>query len=66
MAPFTGIANPEELAIMTEAFEAYCLQHSIVDKHVRTDTAQIVIFLFQGGANTVDELKVALDRWHGP
>lgn len=65
MSHFTGIANPQELAIMAEAFKSYCLEHGIVDKHARTDTAQIVIFLFQGGATSAEELKVELNRWHG-
>ncbi len=28
MVPFTGIANPEQLAVMTEAFEGHCLQQA--------------------------------------
>ena len=40
MVPFTGTANPEQLAVMTEAFEGHCLQHNIVDKNARTDTAK--------------------------
>jgi hypothetical protein len=62
MVPFTGTANPEQSAMMTEAFEDYCLQHNIVDEYVRTDTAQIVILLFNGGARTVEELKAGLER----
>ena len=62
MVPFTGIANPEQLAVMTEAFEGHCLQHNIVDKHARTDTAQVVILLFEGGATTVEELKARLEK----
>ena len=45
MFPFAGTANPEQLAIMTEAFEAHCLEHNIVDEYARTDTAQLVIAL---------------------
>ena len=32
MSPFTGTANPEQLAIMSEAFEQHCLLHGIVDE----------------------------------
>jgi hypothetical protein len=62
MFPFTGTANPEQQAIMTEVFEDHCLQHSIVDEYARTDTAQLVILLFDGGARTVEELKARLAR----
>jgi hypothetical protein len=62
MSPFTGFANPEQQAVMTEVFEDHCLQHNIVDEYARTDTAQLVILLFDGGARTVEELKARLAR----
>ena len=60
MFPFDGTANPEQLAIMTEAFEAHCLEHNIVDEYARVDTAQLVILLFEGGATTVGEINAGL------
>lgn len=62
MFPFTGTANPEQLAVMTEVFEDHCLQHNIVEEYARTDAAQLVILLFDGGARTVEELKARLVR----
>ena len=64
MFPFTGTENPEQLAVMTEVFEDHCLQHNIVDEYARTDAAQLVILLFDGGARTVEELKAGLGRLH--
>ena len=65
MLPFAGTANPEQLAIMTEAFESHCLEHNIVDEYARTDTAQLVILLFEGGATTVGEINAGLKRLGG-
>jgi hypothetical protein len=62
MSLFTGTADPEQLAIMSEAFEDHCLEHNIVDEYARTDTAQLVILLFNGGARTVEEIKARLNR----
>jgi hypothetical protein len=62
MSLFTGTADPEQLAIMSEAFEDRCLEHNIVDEYARTDTAQLVILLFNGGARTVEEIKARLNR----
>ena len=62
MFPFTGTTNPEQLAVMTEVFEDHCLQNDIVEEYARTDAAQLVILLFDGGARTVEELKARLAR----
>ena len=62
MSPFST-ASPEELAIMTEAFDAHCLQHNIVDHSAaREHAAHIVTMLFDRGAKTVEELRAGLDR----
>ena len=62
MSPFPGTANPEELAIMTEAFDSHCLAHNIVDEADRTQIAILVMMLFEGGATTANELKAGLMR----
>ena len=62
MSPFPEIANPEDLAAMTEAFESHCLRHNIVDETARSNTAKHVMLLFDGGAKTVEELKAGLER----
>jgi hypothetical protein len=62
MSPFTGTANPDQMAIMTEALDSYCLQHNIVDEKARSNIAQLILALFEEGATTVEELKAGLDR----
>ena len=60
MSPFTGTANPEQLAIMSEAFEQHCLLHGIVDETDRSQIAQLIVLMFQGGARSVEELRAGL------
>ena len=62
MSPFTGTANPEQLAIMTEVLDGHCLTHNVVDATDRAQIAIIVTMLFEGGATTVYELKLGLER----
>ena len=62
MSFFTGAANPEELAIMTEAFDSHCLARNIVAEADKTQIAILVLMLFEGGATTIPELKVGLQR----
>ena len=62
MSPFTGTANPEQLAIMTEVFDSHCLTHNVVDATDRAQIAIIVTMLFEGGATTAHELKLGLER----
>jgi hypothetical protein len=61
MAPFSS-ANPDELAILSEAFESHCLSHNVVDEDARDHVARLVVLLFEGGAKTVAELKAGLIR----
>ncbi len=62
MSPFIGSANPEELAVMTEAFDNHCLAHNITDEDSRSYVAHLVMLLFEGGAKTVEEFKAGLTR----
>ncbi len=55
-------ANPQQLAIMTRAFDEYCLAHSIADDADRESVAFVVMALFGGGATSPRRLKAALDR----
>ena len=52
MSPFIGTANPEELAIMSEAFDGHCLQHNLMDETDKSNTAHLVMLVFEGGAKT--------------
>jgi hypothetical protein len=55
-------SNPHHQAIMTKAFDDYCLVHSIADDADRESIAIVVMALFDGGATTPGRLKAALDR----
>ena len=57
-------ADPEELSILTTAFDNYCLAHEIVDEAAREGVARWIVLLFDGGARTAAELKEALGRLH--
>jgi hypothetical protein len=59
---FSKGANPEQLAILTKAFDDYCQAHSIEDDADRESIAFVVMALFDGGATTPGRLKAALDR----
>ena len=62
---FSAIIKPEQLVIMTEAFEDHCHVHSIVNESARESTAHLVMLLFQSGARTVKEIRAGLDRLRG-
>ena len=47
---FQWKCRPEELAIMWEAFDSHCLVHGLVDENARSNVADLVMSLFQGGA----------------
>ena len=57
---FSAIINPQQLVIMTEAFEDHCHVHSIVNESARENTAHLVMLFFQSGARTVEEIKAGL------
>src|SRR3954452_6959614 len=56
------IADPQELAMMREAFERYCLSHDVVTQSDRENIALRIVLIFKGGARTVDELITGLER----
>ena len=47
---------------MSEAFDSHCLQHDIVDETDKSNTAKLVMLLFDGGAKIVEEFKAGLVR----
>ncbi len=47
---------------MSEAFDSHCLAHNIVDEDAKSNVAHIVMLMFEGGAKTVEDLKVGLAR----
>jgi hypothetical protein len=60
--PFTGIFNPEQLAVLSKTLDDYCASCGIeqfTPEH--EDAVYLVMALFQQGAQTAEELKAALD-----
>lgn len=59
--PFAGIAEPEQLSMLRQALEEYCLTHGISDEQGRDDAAWLVMSAFANGANSLEELWAALE-----
>jgi hypothetical protein len=59
---FSGTANPEQLAVMSKALNAYVGSHNIVDEEDRTKAAQLVLLMFGAGAQSVKQLTAALEK----
>ena len=59
--PFTGIAYPHQLAVLTKALESHCREFGIEPKSpAYYDAGRLAIVLFEGGAATSEELTEAL------
>ena len=58
--PFTGIANPEQLAVLSRALDEYCHARGITDELGRDNAASMVMSVFSSGSSTLEELKAAL------
>jgi hypothetical protein len=58
--PFTGIADPEQLAMLRQALEEYCRARGITDQQGRDKAALLVMSIFRSGSSTLEELKAAL------
>ena len=60
---FAGtFAGPEQLAVMEEALEAYCLVQNIDNETDKEYIARLIILMFEGGADTVEEMIAGLER----
>lgn len=59
---FTGIYNPEQLAVLSKVMDEYCRDHFIERPGPGyEDASYLVLALWRDGARTVDDLKTALD-----
>ena len=59
--PFSGIVEPEQLAILTALVDAYCKEQAIDPASDEGgQVALLVMTLFSVGASTAEELAVAL------
>jgi hypothetical protein len=56
------VAQPEQLAMLAEVLDDHCLRHKIEDESARAYIAQQILYLFQGGAQTVEEISAGLER----
>lgn len=60
--PFRDIADAEQLATLTRILDDYCEQTGIEGSHpAREHLARRLIALFQGGIDSPDDIKMALD-----
>jgi hypothetical protein len=58
--PFTGIIDPEQLALLTKVLDSHCRAHGIADAETREQVAFRIVSLFGRGARTAEELVAAL------
>lgn len=64
--PFTGVANSEQVRVLSEALEEFCRSRGIDDVAEREYVAQLVLGLFGRGTSTLDGLLAGLDATYGP
>jgi hypothetical protein len=60
--PFTGIIDPEQLAVLTKVLDDHCAERRI-DRSSPDglEVGRLILSLYGTGAQTVEELKTALD-----
>ena len=59
--PFTGIAEPEQLSMLCQALTEYCRTYGISDQQARDHVAWLVMSAFTNGANSLEQLRAALE-----
>jgi hypothetical protein len=59
-------ANPKQSAIMTKAFDEYCLARNVIDDNGKEDAASMIFLLFEGGARTAEEIRLRLQSLTTP
>jgi hypothetical protein len=57
---FNCIAEPEQLTILAKVLDDYCLEHGITDASGREQIGRVVMWLFNCGASSAEELKAGL------
>jgi hypothetical protein len=59
--PFKGIANPEQLAVLTRVLDDHCRNIGLAEDHPERETlAHRVMALFNNGILDIEDLKQAL------
>ncbi len=56
------IATPQQLSMLAQVMEAYCIAFSVDDPLKREELGGVLLELLQRGASTIDDLSAALDR----
>jgi hypothetical protein len=58
--PFTGIASPAQIRVMTEVLGIYCRERGIMNEEERGHVAETIVSLFFSGHTTTESLLAAL------
>jgi hypothetical protein len=59
--PFTGVYNPEQVAVLSKVLNDHCTSSCIERSSPdHQDASYLILSLFGNGAQTVEELKTAL------
>ena len=58
--PFTGIADSEQLKLLTAVLDEYCTASGILDQPSRKEAATRVMSLFMQGVQNAEQLRIAL------
>jgi hypothetical protein len=60
--PLTGIADSDQLRMLTDVLDQYCLEHDIPDpSEERARASRTIYTLFENGLQTPGEIKGALE-----
>ncbi|MDG4900574.1 MULTISPECIES: hypothetical protein [unclassified Mesorhizobium] len=58
-----GVADSDELVVLTKALNDYCKKHGIADGNERDEIAKHIMTLFMEGIIKPAELADGLDNW---
>jgi hypothetical protein len=59
--PFTGVADPADLSLLTEAVDTFCLEYGIADAADRNEIAARIVHLFLSGFIDRESLAYRID-----
>jgi len=58
----TGIASSKQLKTLTKELDDYCAAHGISEGPDRDEIGRLVLYLFNSGHRTAEEIKLALEK----
>jgi hypothetical protein len=56
------VATPQELAMVAQVLDAYCIAFAVEDANERERTGRLLLRLLEGGRSTVEDLSGALEE----